>query len=130
MASRRSNELPGEISSDEVPPADAPPRRRLGRVSKQLISKDLGRYSGLGCQLGATLLVFALGGYWLDRWFGTLPLFLILGTLSGFLGGTLSIVRKVPTTTVSSSTGDAPPTAIESGSEGQHDHDRHQASSS
>jgi F0F1-type ATP synthase assembly protein I len=35
----------------------------------------------------------ALGGYWLDRRWGTLPLFLVLGIAVGAVAATLSLVR-------------------------------------
>lgn len=60
------------------------------------LQRELGRYAGLGLQLGASITVLALLGYWLDGRLGTLPLFLIVGVLAGFVGGTIAIVRKVP----------------------------------
>ena len=53
------------------------------------------RLAGMGVQFAAVICVFALGGYWLDRWLGSLPVFLIVGVLVGFLGGTFSMVKKV-----------------------------------
>ncbi|MCP3917086.1 MAG: AtpZ/AtpI family protein [bacterium] len=60
------------------------------------LQRELGRYAGLGLQLGASITVLALGGYWLDGRLGTLPLFLLLGVFAGFVGGTIAIIRKVP----------------------------------
>lgn len=57
--------------------------------------RDLGRYSGLGLTLAATICVFSWAGYALDQKLGTLPLFLLIGVFAGAGGGTLSIIRKV-----------------------------------
>jgi hypothetical protein len=35
----------------------------------------------------------SLGGYWLDRWLGTLPIFLILGAVVGFAVGMLHLMQ-------------------------------------
>ena len=59
------------------------------------VSKDYGRLAGLGMQFALSIFVLTYGGYWIDQRAGTLPLFLIVGLLLGFLGGTISIVRKV-----------------------------------
>ena len=73
------------------------------RDSRARIQREWGRYAGLGLQFAASVLVLALGGYWLDRRMGTLPLFLIVGVLLGFIGGTVAIVKQVPPPTGSRS---------------------------
>ena len=65
------------------------------RRDRDTTMRDLGRFAGLGVTLAVTLCVFAWGGYALDQRLGTLPLFLLLGVAAGFLGGTISMVRKV-----------------------------------
>ncbi len=40
---------------------------------------------GLGWQIASTLVVFTLGGYWLDRWLDTNPWFLLTGALVGMI---------------------------------------------
>lgn len=40
---------------------------------------------GLGWQIASTLVVFTLGGYWLDRWLDTNPWFLLAGALVGMI---------------------------------------------
>ena len=72
----------------------AQPRGDQGESEPQ--GSDLGRYAGLGLQFTATVGLLALAGYWLDGKLGTLPLFLLLGVLLGFLGAMVSIVRQVP----------------------------------
>jgi ATP synthase protein I len=57
---------------------------------------DYARYAGVGFQFGAAIILFALGGWWLDKRLGTTPWFLILGVFLGFGGGLYSLVKKVP----------------------------------
>ena len=45
------------------------------------------RLAGLGFAFLLTLAVFTLVGLFVDRLFGTLPLFLLLGLAVGFAGG-------------------------------------------
>jgi len=45
------------------------------------------KYSGLGIQLVAVILVFLFAGIWLDNKFGTKFLFTLTLTLIGFFGG-------------------------------------------
>lgn len=53
------------------------------------------RYSGLGCMFAAGVLVFLGGGWLLDRWLGTLPVFTTIGALAGAALSTLSIWRSL-----------------------------------
>jgi F0F1-type ATP synthase assembly protein I len=53
------------------------------------------RYSGLGCMFAAGVLVFLAGGWLLDRWCGTLPVFTTIGALAGAALSTLSIWRRL-----------------------------------
>jgi F0F1-type ATP synthase assembly protein I len=61
----------------------------------RVLSSDLARHAGLGLHFGATLLVFGALGYGLDRWLGTEPWLLVAGVFAGFVGGTISMVRRV-----------------------------------
>jgi F0F1-type ATP synthase assembly protein I len=56
-------------------------------VSKGLDPKDLKQYSaiGLGWSIGATLVVFILGGVFLDRWLGTTPWLTLSGVVVGLI---------------------------------------------
>lgn len=69
------------------------PRRKDGPYA------DLGRYAGLGLTFAITLVVFAYGGMWLDEHLGTEPWLLIAGVFAGAVGGTISLIRKVPPAT-------------------------------
>ena len=51
--------------------------------------------AGLGAQFFAALLIFAYGGLWLDRRFGTAPLFLLLGVFVGGGGSFFIAVRRI-----------------------------------
>lgn len=47
---------------------------------------DYVRYAGLGFTFFFIIGIFILGGYGLDRLLGTLPLFVLLGIVLGFVG--------------------------------------------
>ncbi len=49
--------------------------------------RTLGMVGGLGFQLGLTILLGALVGYYLDRRWGTSPWLILVGTLAGTAGG-------------------------------------------
>lgn len=57
--------------------------------------RQYGQLAGMGLQFGAAIVLFALAGHWLDGKISTTPLFLVLGVLLGFAGGTISLVRQV-----------------------------------
>ena len=61
--------------------------------------EELYRYSGLGLQFSATLLVFGWAGRWLDERLGSGPWLFIAGVFAGFGLGVLSLVKKLPTST-------------------------------
>ncbi|MDP4290858.1 MAG: AtpZ/AtpI family protein [Bacteroidota bacterium] len=44
---------------------------------------DYARYSNMAFQMGAIIVIFTFGGYHLDKWIGTLPLFTIIFSLGG-----------------------------------------------
>lgn len=44
------------------------------------------KYSGLGIQLSATIIVFLFGGLWLDKYFGTVFVFTLIFVFLGFIG--------------------------------------------
>ena len=55
---------------------------------KDNAGSDYARYVGLGFTFMFIIAFFTVGGYFLDRLFGTLPLLLFLALVLGF-GGTL-----------------------------------------
>jgi len=57
--------------------------------------RDVAPYLGLGIQLAATVVIFALIGHWLDRLLNTSPWLLLIGALLGATGGLYSFIRTV-----------------------------------
>lgn len=51
-------------------------------------------YVSLGFEFLAAFAMFSLGGWGLDAWLGTLPIFLIVGLFAGFAGGLWHILRR------------------------------------
>lgn len=53
------------------------------------------RMAGAGIQLAAALIGGLYGGQWLDRRYGTAPVFLYLGVAVGALGGMTALYRQL-----------------------------------
>lgn len=53
------------------------------------------RFGNLGIELALAVFVGAFGGYALDGWFDTEPLFLILGFFVGVAAGFLNLYRLI-----------------------------------
>ena len=51
--------------------------------------------AGGGFQLAAALIGGLYGGQWLDRRFGTAPVFLYVGGAGGAIGGMTALVRQL-----------------------------------
>lgn len=68
--------------------APKPTRARFGLT-------EVYQYSGLGCVFAAGVIVFMAGGWLLDRWLGTLPVFATVGALAGAALATVSIWRRL-----------------------------------
>lgn len=51
-------------------------------------------YVSLGFEFLAAFGMFSLGGWALDMWLGSLPIFLIVGLFAGFGGGLWHILRR------------------------------------
>lgn len=60
--------------------------------NKSLSGND---FAGAGIQFAAALVLFVFLGSWLDKRFGTAPLFILLGVFVGGGGGFYSLYRKV-----------------------------------
>jgi len=59
---------------------------------------DFARYAGLGLQFAASLALFGVIGWWIDRRLSTSPWLLILGMLTGSAPAFVSLLRAVPPT--------------------------------
>ena len=55
---------------------------KLSKNNKQPLN-SYARYSNMAFQMGAIIGIFTFGGYWLDKWIHTLPLFTIILSLAG-----------------------------------------------
>jgi len=65
------------------------------REKDRRVERSYLRHAGVGVQFGLTILIFVLGGIWLDARLGTSPLFTVLLLLLGFVGATVSLIRRV-----------------------------------
>lgn len=54
-----------------------------------------GRYLHLGFTFALAALLFCYAGYRLDKWLETLPIFTLLGTFLGGIGGFLYIYKEL-----------------------------------
>ncbi len=54
------------------------------RPQRNQASGDYARFVGIGFTFMIIIAAITVGGYFLDRLFGTLPLFLLVGLLVGF----------------------------------------------
>jgi ATP synthase protein I len=52
-------------------------------------------YAGVGIQFAIALVIFALGGNWIDQRLGSSPLFLVLGVFVGAAAAFYSMYRKL-----------------------------------
>ena len=53
------------------------------------------RMAGAGIQLAGALIGGLYAGQWLDRRFGTAPVFLYVGVAAGAIGGMTALVRQL-----------------------------------
>ena len=56
---------------------------------------SLARYAGIGIQFAVAIVLFLYAGQWLDRKFGTSPIFLILGVFLGAGAAFYNMYRKL-----------------------------------
>lgn len=68
---------------------------RDGRGEQQSLWAAAGEYTGHGLTWALSVLLFLLGGWWLDGRLGTTPLLMILGAFVGGAAGFYSLYHHV-----------------------------------
>ena len=53
------------------------------------------KYFAVGLKFAGGVVLFTLGGYGLDRWLRTIPLFTIVGTIGGAVLSFISVYRQL-----------------------------------
>ena len=80
------------------PRQEKPLPESLARLRGEGSGKSLGaagKYAGLGMQFVVSILLFLYVGQWLDRRFGTAPLFLYVGVFTGAGAAFYSMYRML-----------------------------------
>lgn len=77
---------PGPRHDPTTPPPGAPHRKPLSSGAE---------FMGVGLQLGATFVLFALLGKWLDEKLGTSPWLILVMVFVGAAAGFTSVYRRV-----------------------------------
>ena len=67
----------------------------MGQEGGSRLPPEVFQYSGLGCTMAGGILLFAAGGWGLDRLIGSLPVFTIIGALAGVGLSSLSVWRRL-----------------------------------
>lgn len=62
--------------------------------SKQATDRAVRAAAGSGFEFAASVAAFALGGFFLDRWQGTSPMWTLIGTGIGFVGGGYNLFKS------------------------------------
>jgi len=63
------------------------------KQDRKLFFRELGRYSALGLEMSASVLIGLAIGYYLDKWLGTGPWLMVLWIGIGFAAGVRSLYR-------------------------------------
>jgi ATP synthase protein I len=63
------------------------------RQDRKALFRELGRYSALGLEMAASVVIGLAIGYYLDRWLGTTPWLTILWLGFGFAAGVRNLYR-------------------------------------
>lgn len=68
--------------------------RSSGRNNRKLKqSEQFIKFTGLGFQWLLTFGLMGVGGYYLDTWLGTLPLFLVIFLITALVGNIYLVLR-------------------------------------
>lgn len=63
------------------------------KQDRRAFFRELGKYSALGLEMAASVLISAAIGYYLDKWLGTAPWLMVLWIGIGFAAGVRSLYR-------------------------------------
>jgi F0F1-type ATP synthase assembly protein I len=86
--------------SDAGPPkagGDGDEERRFQELKRQYLpsEKSTGNeLASVGIELGLTVVVLAIGGWWVDKKLGTTPWLMLVGCFVGIVGGLVRLVKK------------------------------------
>jgi len=85
--------------SDAGPPKpdDDADERRFRQLKREYLPDGKppgGEFLTAGLELGVTVLILVLVGWWMDGKLGTSPLFILLGCFIGIVGGLFRLVKK------------------------------------
>lgn len=80
-----------------------------GSESEQSMWAAAGQFTGFGLTWALSVLLFLLGGWWVDGKLGTTPLLMIVGAFVGAGAGFYSLYRNVMASTPSNSSSSGPP---------------------
>ena len=81
------------MTEDRAPPPEDN-EEKPGGLARRL--RVFGRRdAGAGITFGVVIVVFALGGHWLDGRLGSSPAFLLIGLAVGAVGGFIHLVEVV-----------------------------------
>ncbi|MDF1564536.1 MAG: AtpZ/AtpI family protein [Deltaproteobacteria bacterium] len=82
---------PDDPRGEKGEPAD--PEEGLSELAKAY--RSVGPFLHLGWTMAGALTIFTLGGYWLDKKWGTTPWLTITGALLGITSGMVELFRTV-----------------------------------
>jgi F0F1-type ATP synthase assembly protein I len=66
---------------------------KLSKSEEGNAFRKAGPYLNIGYTLFGSILLFAYLGYWVDKWSGQKPLFLIIGLFLGLFGGFYNMIK-------------------------------------
>lgn len=77
------------------PRQDEPEKRKELFPGLGQAYREVAPYLTLGFQLAAAVIVFFLIGWWFDSRYGTSPMFQLVGTVIGAVGGMIKFFRSI-----------------------------------
>jgi F0F1-type ATP synthase assembly protein I len=84
---------PQAVDPQAVDPQAVDPQSVESLDEASPLAENLSQSAG-SYELVLSAVVLGFGGYWIDRWLGTAPIFLVSLTVLGFLGAGLSLYYR------------------------------------